>query len=160
MARLAGLLSCCENSVGSKLRLPLGGYGLTGCCTDSAAAIEFALTGSTGVYPLLGIGSYKSHVVRRADELRKVSERRRLAKVKKSTQGTDDDAMFPPSEVVEDAEAIRLALKDLPNDIHPLPSTNSSTAKRILNSCVPAKDPAFQLMVDERRILEGIASES
>ena len=160
MARLAGLLSCCENSVGSKRRLPLGGYGLTGCCTDSATAIEFALTGSTGVYPLLGIGSYKSHVVRRADELRKVSERRRLAKVKKSTQGTDDDAMFPPSEVVEDAEAIRLALKGLPNDIHPLPSTNSSTAKRILNSCVPAKDPAFQLMVDERRLLEGIVSES
>ena len=160
MARLAGLLSCCENSVGSKLRLPLGGYGLTGCCTDSAAAIEFALTGSTGVYPLLGIGSYKSHVVRRADELRKVSERRRLAKEKKSTQVTDDETMSPPSEVVEDAEALRLALKDLPNDIHPLPSTNSSTAKRILSSCVPAKDPAFQLMVDERRILEGIASES
>ena len=55
--------------------------------------------------------------------------------------------MFPPSEVVEDAEAIRLALKDLPNDIHPLPSTNSSTAKRILNSCVPAKDPAVRRAV-------------
>ena len=157
--RLAGLLSCAENSVGFKLRLPLGGYGLTGCCTDSAAAVELALTGSTGVYPLLGIGAYKSHVVRRAEELRKTTERKRLAK--KGTRGIDDDDVTPPSiDVVKDAEAIRLALKELPNDVHPLPSTNANTAKRILSSCIPAKDPAFQIMVEERRLLEGIVAES
>jgi len=99
-------------------------------------------------------------VVRRAEELRKVSEGRRLAQVNKTKQGNDDDALPPSSEVVKDAEALRLALKELPNDIHPLPSTNSSTAKRILSSCVPAKDPVFQLMVDERKLLEGIAAES
>ena len=157
--RLAGLLSCAENSVGSKLRLPLGGYGLSGCCTDSAAAVEFALTGSTGVYPLLGIGAYKSHVVRRAEELRKTTEQKRLAK-KQTKRGTDDDVTSPSIEVVKDAEAIRLALKELPNDIHPLPSTNANTAKRILNSCIPDKDPAFQMMAEERKLLEGIAAES
>ena len=157
--RLAGLLSCAENSVGSKLRLPLGGYGLTGCCTDSAAAVEFALTGSTGVYPLLGIGAYKSHVVRRAEELRKTTEEKRLAK-KQTKLGTDDDVTSPSIEVVKDAEAIRLALKELPNDIHPLPSTNANTVKRILSSCIPDKDQAFQMMAEERKLLEGIAAES
>jgi hypothetical protein len=160
MARLAGLLSCCENSVGSRLRLPLGGYGLTGCCTDSAAAVEFALTGSTGVYPLLGIGAYKSHVVRRAEELREATERQRLANANKKKHGADDEVMPPSIEVVKDAKAIRRSLQDLPNDIHPMPSTNSCTAKRILSSCIPSKNPVFQMMVEERKLLEGIAAES
>ena len=71
---------CGENSVGSRLRLPLGGYGLSGVCTDSPAAVEFALLGTTGVYPILGIGGYKSHVVGRAAGLGSFIEKRRKNK--------------------------------------------------------------------------------
>mmetsp|Transcript_30468 Transcript_30468/g.65917 ORF Transcript_30468/g.65917 Transcript_30468/m.65917 type:complete len:707 (+) Transcript_30468:323-2443(+) len=152
--RLAGLLSSSENSVGSRLRLPLGGYGLTGCCTDSAAAIEYALSGSTGIYPLLGIGAYKSHVVKRADKLHS------SAKHQRDTKRSDgrNDVPTPSSEVVLDAAALRDALRNLPNDVHPLPSTEANTASRILASCVPEDSPQFQLMKEEREILEEIAS--
>ena len=151
--RLAGLLSCAENSVGSRLRLPLGGYGLTGCCTDSAAAVEYALTGSTGIYPVLGIGAYKSHVVRRADKLHNSAGNQR------DGNGTNANVVPPPpAEVVIDASALRDALQNLPNDVHPIPSTEADTARRILASCVPEDNPMFRLMEEERDILREIAS--
>jgi len=155
--RVAGLLSCCENSVGSRFRLPLGGYGLTGCCTDSAAAVEFALTGSTGVYPVLGIGSYKSHVVRRANELRvSCADSRRRSQSGADSKRNDTP---PSAEVENDAAALCNALRNLPNDVHPLPSSEAGTARRILASCVPEENPPFQLMESERSVLQEVASD-
>jgi hypothetical protein len=136
--RCCGLLSCCENSVGSRLELPIGGYGLTGVCTDSAAAVEQAVRGETGVYPLLGIGGYKVQVVRRAKEL------------------CERLGASGPDVVLADARRLCETLQRLPNDVHPIPSTQQDTARRILESCV-LDDPPFALMEEEIPALQSIA---
>lgn len=52
-AYLAGLFSDMINDVAAAQKLAVGGYGITGVCNDSVAAVQHALTGRSTAFPLL-----------------------------------------------------------------------------------------------------------
>ena len=50
--RTAAMEAVVFNVTGTRLELPHGGYGLMGVCNDSAAIIQYALSGKVDIYPL------------------------------------------------------------------------------------------------------------
>lgn len=48
--RIAAMEAIFFNLTGARFQLPHGGYGLTGVCNDSAAMIQYALSGKNDVY--------------------------------------------------------------------------------------------------------------
>lgn len=137
-ARVAGLVSCTLNSVATRLDMPTGGYGWLGVCNTSAAVIEMTLTGRTDMYPVLSLGRFYGHVVRRAQELRA-----RLA----------GDQMI----AAEAAQVVEAMMK-LPSDIHPTPATAPDSARRALH-CMPPKGP-FKADIVAREVLQAIIDEA
>lgn len=63
--RMSGLLACTFNSIGTKMDLPYGGYGVLGVCNDTAALVDYAVRGCTNMYPLLSTGRYLLHTAAR-----------------------------------------------------------------------------------------------
>jgi hypothetical protein len=59
LLRLVAASTCVLNTAGQRDRLPFGGYGYLGACTDSAAALQQALIGRTTLFPLVLGGTAK-----------------------------------------------------------------------------------------------------
>mmetsp|Transcript_19329 Transcript_19329/g.28604 ORF Transcript_19329/g.28604 Transcript_19329/m.28604 type:complete len:643 (-) Transcript_19329:116-2044(-) len=68
---MASLLSYTFNAIGTDQNLPFGGYGVLGLCNDTAALLDQALRGTTGMYPLFSTGRFLIHISNRLMVLRK-----------------------------------------------------------------------------------------
>jgi hypothetical protein len=147
--RTAGLLAVIINTVGTKYHLPFGGYGLTGVCNDSAALIEYALSGTTNVYPLTFNGKFAMHNLRVARDLYRTLERQRDGS---STHGSD-----PVSADLASLERLIGATMNLFSDTNTLPSEAADQCRRYL-FCQP-KDAPFSLTVQSRKVIEAVQRE-
>lgn len=142
--RLAALYANILNGLATKMQLPLGGYGLTGVCNDSAALLQQCMYGSSSVYPMSSIGRFLMHTLRYARDFRD-----RLAE---SYSGSDAGRyeLFAIRSIIE-------GLSDLPCDLHAAPSNIRSTARRMLH-CLP-DDMPFLLMHQCRDVMTSILKE-
>lgn len=136
--RFSGWLATCINSVALRINLPNGGYGSIGVCNDSAAVVDWAVRGKTHVYPITYIGSFFYHIVKRAQEL--VEDLKKQKKVQQKVR--------------EEAELLHKTMMNLPNDVHPTPSTFPETTRRILESMPKNRqfiemDVAVQMLKEE-----------
>uniref|UniRef100_A0A7S1BN76 Uncharacterized protein n=1 Tax=Corethron hystrix TaxID=216773 RepID=A0A7S1BN76_9STRA len=129
------------NSVGDKMNLPFGGYGTTGVCNDSVAAVELAVNGSTDVHPCIAVGGWYSHVVRRA-------------------KAFYDDVKSKPNvskDYIDDVKKAYDAVKNLPNDVQPMPGMMCDIARRMIASLPDS--PHFEEMRIGREMCEEIIAE-
>jgi hypothetical protein len=142
----AGLLAVIINTVGTKYDLPFGGYGLTGVCNDSAALIEYAMSGTTNVYPLTFNGKFAMHNLRVARDLHRGLLNR--------LDGTAMSRHESLSSDLESLERLIGAIMNLFSDTNTLPSEAADQCRRYLY-CHP-KDPPFSLMVQSRNVIEEV----
>ena len=138
---VAGLESNVFGEVATKLQLPKGGYGLTGVCNDSAALVEYALTGQTNVYPLTFNGRFAMQILRYAVNLRAVLEQ--------SEQVTKDE--------IKAIDGLIKAIKEVRSDLNSLPSEAGDQIRRQMN-CLPDILP-FELMKQTKEVLSTIEQE-
>jgi hypothetical protein len=138
--RIAAMEALVLNAVGTELRLPFGGYGLTGVCNDSAALIECALSGTTHIYPLSFNGEFTMHNLRFAVRFKNFLSR--------------DSSM---AKEVEAVDKIIKALTHLPSDMNSLPSEASDQIRRQLH-CQHPQLP-FKMMRETRDVLNSIQNE-
>ena len=139
--RMAGLSAVVLNAVGTELKLPFGGYGLTGVCNDTSALLYWALREETSVYPLTSTGRFLMHQARRIRTLRKNFE-----------------ALPNFKAEINDLDCLVNATLSIPSDIHASPSQCADSSRRLLH-CLPPDLP-FQLMVESKKIIEKIVKES
>jgi hypothetical protein len=138
--RTAGLFAVIMNGVATKFQLPFGGYGLTGVCNDSAAVLEYALSGTTHIYPLTLNGTFVMYSLRAAKEL--------------CTKLSQDPSM---SKEVLSLKRLMKALKELPSDISSLPSEAADQCRRFLH-CQPQEKP-FALMLQSCEVVRSVQKE-
>jgi hypothetical protein len=146
---IAGLLAVIINTVGTKYDLPFGGYGLTGVCNDSAALIEYAMSGTTNVYPLTFNGKFAMHNLRVARDLHRGLKRQR-----------DESAMSVKGTMNKDLASLELllgAIMNLLSDTNTLPSEAADQCRRYLH-CHP-KDSPFSLMEQSRKVIEAVQAD-
>lgn len=138
--RVAAMEAIFFNVTGSRLELPHGGYGLTGVCNDSAAMIQYALSGKNDVYPLTLNGRFAMQNLRCAMELRD--------KLK------EDPSM---KREVDATNRLIKSLMTLGSDTNSLPSEANDQIRRLLHVQQP-KLP-FMLMRNNVDILSSIQKE-
>lgn len=114
--RVAAMEAIFFNVTGARLQLPHGGYGLTGVCNDSAAMIQYALSGKVDVYPLTLNGRFAMENLRCAVALR--DKLRGDPSMKKEVDGLN---------------RLIKSLLELPSDTNSLPSEASSQIRRQLH---------------------------
>ena len=134
--RLAGLLACTFNSIGTEMELPFGGYGALGVCNDTAAMVDYAVRGSTNLYPLISTGRFLMHVSRRCLRLY-------ITLVEKEC-----------TEEAKDMRALMSAVCNMESDIHTSPSQLIAASKRF-HLCHP-KIAHFQLSQESKEILSSM----
>eukprot|EP00588_Corethron_pennatum_P000055 CAMPEP_0194295614 /NCGR_PEP_ID=MMETSP0169-20130528/53922_1 /TAXON_ID=218684 /ORGANISM="Corethron pennatum, Strain L29A3" /LENGTH=616 /DNA_ID=CAMNT_0039044831 /DNA_START=58 /DNA_END=1908 /DNA_ORIENTATION=- len=139
--RQAGFHMACCNSAAERGKVPLGGYTLYGTCNDSVAIVESAAgDGTTGVYPLGGVGGWHVDLVRRAREFRD----------RELTSGRSED-------FVEDLEKFYRAVKNQPIDSFPTLATMDDCARRLIASS--PDNPIFQSMEDGTKMCKALRTE-
>lgn len=147
--RVAGLEAVIINTVGTNHDLPFGGYGLTGVCNDSAALIEFALTGETHIYPLTFNGKFAMQNLRVARNLRRM--------VSQTTEGVSRfEARFNDMDLAS-LDRLIGSIMSLPSDTNTLPSEAKDQCRRQLH-CMP-KNPPFSLMIQSKSVIQSIQCE-
>lgn len=134
--RVAAMEAVVLNEVGTENNLPLGGYGLSGVCNDSAALIEHAVFKKTSVYPLSFNGKFAMSNWRMGKRIRATLE-----------QDNDIEAM----------DALLEAIEKLPSDTNSLPCELSDQFARMEN-CISDEMP-FSLMARTRQIIREIRDE-
>jgi hypothetical protein len=137
--RMSGLLACTFNSMGSVMNLPFGGYGVLGVCNDTAAIVDFAVRGTTNMYPLLSTGRFLMHT---ADHLMNTFEK----------LSAYDDLNV----IAKDARRLASAACFMESDIHCSP-TQLLGAVRRFDANYP--ESFFQITDDSREILHQMAKE-
>ena len=138
--RVAAMEAIVFNVTGARLRLPHGGYALTGVCNDSAAMIQYALSGKTDVYPLTLNGPFAMQNLRCAMDLR--------------------DKLSGDSSMKEEVNGVNRLIKslvELPSDTNSLPSEAKDQIDRQLHVQQP-KLP-FILMRNNVDILNSVRKE-
>jgi len=141
--RMAALTGVVLNAVGTEMKLPFGGYGLTGVCNDTAALVDQALRGTTEIYPLTSTGRFLMHVRRRMQRLH--------------DQLLAEQAMDMSAET-RDLEKLAQATKDIPSDLHASPGDAADSARR-MRRCLPPNELPFQLMVESKNMMETIVED-
>lgn len=134
--RVAAMQAIVLNTLATEQRLPHGGYGLSGVCNDTAAMAEYALTGTTHVYPLTLNGKFAMYNIRVAKELRKTLKREQDIKA---------------------IDGFISAFRNLPSDTNSLPCEANDQCRRMLH-CQPERI-AFSLMLESREIMRSIQQE-
>ena len=137
--RMSGLLACAFNSIGTEMDLPFGGYGVLGVCNDTAALVDFAVRGSTNMYPLLSTGRFlvhtAAHLVETCDKLSEY----------------EDMAV-----VAQDARRLATAACFMESDIHCSPTQLIGAARRF-NANYPQS--YFQITDDSREVMQHMSKE-
>jgi len=138
--RVAAMEAIIFNVTGARLQLPHGGYGLTGVCNDSAAMLQYALSGKNDVYPLTLNGRFAMQNLRCAMALR--------------------DKLNGDSTLKKEVDAVNCLIKallELPSDTNSLPSEAYDQIRRQLHVQQP-KLP-FMLMRKNVDILGSVQKE-
>lgn len=139
--QVAAMEAIVINGVATKFQLPLGGYGLTGVCNDSAALIECALfDGKTNIYPLTFNGRFAMQNLRLARELRS-----RLVRL----SGMKDD--------VKALDRLIAAISSLPSDVNSLPFEAVDQCRRQLHCLGPRL--TFALMRQSQKVVQSVLHE-
>jgi hypothetical protein len=121
LLRLVAASSCVLNAAGERDRLPFGGYGYLGACTDSAAALQQALIGRTTLFPLILGGTAKLGLI---------------ALYRAAAAVPPDGG--PRWQYAWEAVALASALGVLPCDAFIEPATAAGAAQRAL-ACLPER---------------------
>lgn len=138
--RIAAMEAILFNTTGARLQMPHGGYGLTGVCNDSAAMIQYALSGRIDVYPLTLNGRFAMDNLRCAMALR--------------------DKLHDDSSMRKEVDAVNRLIKSLVtlgSDTNSLPSEAEDQIRRQLH--VQQSMLPFVLMRENIRILGSIQQE-
>jgi hypothetical protein len=151
---IAALQAVTINVVGTEQNLPLGGYGLTGVCNDSAAWLEQAIFGSTHIYPITMNGRFARMLLRRAVAIRD--------SMSNGNNSDYDTTALEPKLVQhhDDVKAVNQlirALLELKSDMNSLPSQVLDQCRRQLH-CIHPETP-FALLRQSQAILESIQEE-
>jgi antirestriction protein ArdC len=115
------------------------GYGVLGVCNDTAALVDFAVRGSTNMYPLLSTGRFLMHTASHLVDLHE-----KLSKY---------DGM---KTVAMDARRLASAACFMESDIHCSP-TQLIGANRRFNANFP--ESYFQITDDSREIMQCMSKE-
>jgi hypothetical protein len=119
--------------------LPFGGYGVLGVCNDTAALVDFAVRGSTNMYPLISTGRFLMHTSGHLVETYEL-----LSK-------------YPDMTVVaHDARRLASATCFMESDIHCSP-TQLIGAVRRYNANYP--ESFFQVTDDSRQIVGNMSKD-
>jgi len=137
--RMSGLLACTFNSIGTRMGLPFGGYGVLGVCNDTAALVDFAVRGSTNMYPLISTGRFLMHTAACLVETHEI-----LSKHEGMQQ------------VAHDARRLASAACFMESDIHCSP-TQLIGAVRRFNANYP--ESYFQITDDSRKLMDQVSKE-
>jgi len=137
--RMTGVLACTFNSIGTEMSLPLGGYGLLGVCNDTAAVVDFAIRGSTNMYPLLSTGRFLMHTAKYLTEFC-------------DKMNTDKDMKI----VATDARRLASAACSMDSDIHCSPTQMIGATRRFLANYPTSY---FQITEDSKQIMERVSNE-
>mmetsp|Transcript_16449 Transcript_16449/g.23393 ORF Transcript_16449/g.23393 Transcript_16449/m.23393 type:complete len:704 (-) Transcript_16449:120-2231(-) len=144
--RVSSFLAVFLNMAAYDKAIPNGGYGLTGVCNDSAAAIEMAITGSTDVYPCCALGGAFHHIVSAGH------------KFKRAVLDTHPHEYLTfNNDMKRDLTSLLGAIQKLPSDIHPTIMTAGDTARRIRAS-IP-RQPMFKRMSETIDLLDQFEAE-
>jgi hypothetical protein len=135
--RVAALEAVLINGVASELELPFGGYGLTGVCNDSAAMIEYALTGQTHIYPIT-LGRFAMHNLRFAHMFRERLQH----------QGHN------MKKEVDDLNALITAIKKLPSDLSTVPGNAEHQIERYLH--LHSTDTPFSIIRESKKVVQDV----
>lgn len=140
VVRIEALLSVVLNATGTELKLPFGGYGLTGVCNDSAALVDHVLEGTTNLQPLVTTGRFMIHLMRRFRKLR---------------DNLGGKGNFRKE--FSDIQKIIKAAQEMESDLSCTPGHLKSSARRIKH-CMPIGSP-FLLNVEAEDMLTKMVKE-
>lgn len=137
--RMSGLLACTFNAIGTEMKLPFGGYGVLGVCNDTAAFVDFAVRGTTNMYPLLSTGRFLMHTAAH------------LMDLWKKLSAYDDMKL-----AVGDTRILAAAACRMESDLHCSPVNLIGATRRYL-----ANFPVsyFQIQEDSREEMKNISRE-
>ena len=137
--RLCALSAVGLNTVSTDMKLPNGGYGLTGVCNDTAATIETVLYGKTNVHPIVHSGRFMMHTARYTSQLA--------------------DTFSQDKSFASETSSLRKlcsAMMNLPNDQGSTPARAPESLDRMIHMMPPF---THQMTEDAQRIIRELQGE-
>ena len=143
--RMAGMLACTFNQIGTEMDLPFGGYGVLGVCNDTAAIVDYAVRGETNMYPLLSTGRFLMHT---AKFLAGVHDA--LIRYSKGEDGKPTKRMKAS---ISDSLRLASAACNMKTDIHCSPKQMIGAARRYSSNYPTCY---FQISEDSKEVMQEI----
>lgn len=153
--RMAGIVACTFNQIGTEMDLPLGGYGVLGVCNDTAALIDVAVRGSTNMYPLLSTGRFLMHI---ANFLMAFHDQIVAADQHEDEHEHENEstAICKTEQFAQDTLRLVKAACNMESDIHCAPHGMAGAARRY-QSNYPT--PYFQITEDSIGVMKEVAKQ-
>jgi len=143
--RMAGMLACTFNQIGTEMDLPFGGYGVLGVCNDTAAIVDFAVRGQTNMYPLISTGRFLMHT---AKLLGSVHDG-----LLQNNKGADGKPSKKIKASISDSLRLASAACNMKTDIHCSPKQMIGAARRYSANYPVAY---FQISEDSKDVMQEI----
>lgn len=143
--RMAGMLACTFNQIGTEMNLPFGGYGVLGVCNDTAAIVDFAVRGETNMYPLISTGRFLMHTAKFLGGIHDG--------LLQNNKGADGKASKKMKASISDSLRLANAACNMRTDIHCSPKQMIGAARRY-----SANYPVsyFQINEDSKEVMQEI----
>lgn len=134
--KIGGILAVTWNAVATEMKVPFGGYGLAGVCTDSAAILDFAIRGETNLFPLVATGRFL------------IRAGRRLIHLYENTKEIGS------KKYSDDVKRLILAFCRINSDLHASPDALLSSSTRYL--AFQPETACFKVQEDGKSIMKNL----